>query len=166
MLDFNNIGAIEEYGFLGFGKLGDLFVNSSIIPDIKGIYMILYDNPNAPEFLITGTGGHFKGKNPNISIQALKSNWIEDTKVVYIGKAGGDDSKATLRSRLTQYFRFGQRKNVGHWGGRVIWQIKNSKELLACWMPLPGGDPRDAEAELIKEFVSKYKRRPFANLAN
>jgi hypothetical protein len=149
MFDFNDIKAIEELGFLGFIKLGDLFDNSSIIPDIKGIYMILYNDNNTPEFLITGTGGHFKGKNPNISMQALKHNWIEDTKVVYIGKAGGDDSKATLWSRLTQYFRFGQGKNVGHWGGRLIWQIKNSKELLVCWKPLPNADPRDAEAELI-----------------
>jgi hypothetical protein len=166
MFDFNDIKAIEELGFLGFIKLGDLFDNSSIIPDIKGIYMILYNDNNTPEFLITGTGGHFKGKNPNISMQALKHNWIEDTKVVYIGKAGGDDSKATLWSRLTQYFRFGQGKNVGHWGGRLIWQIKNSKELLVCWKPLPNADPRDAEAELIQKFVTVYRKRPFANLAN
>lgn len=166
MFDFNDIKAIEELGFLGFIKLGDLFDNSSIIPDIKGIYMILYNDNNTPEFLITGTGGHFKGKNPNISMQALKHNWIEDTKVVYIGKAGGDDSKATLWSRLTQYFRFGQGKNVGHWGGRLIWQIKNSKELLVCWKPLPNADPRDAEAELIQKFVTVYRKRPFTNLAN
>lgn len=103
MSDFNNIEAIKESGFLGFIKLGDLFDNSSIIPDIKGIYMILHNDPKTTEFLINGTGGHFKGKNPNISMQALKYNWIENTKVVYISKAGGDDSKATLRSRLTQY---------------------------------------------------------------
>ena len=166
MLDSNNIKAIKESGFLGFVKLQDLFDNSSIIPDIKGVYMILYYDPKPPEFLDIGTGGHFKDKNPNISMQALKNNWVEETKVVYIGKAGGDDSKATLRSRLTQYFRFGQGKNVGHWGGRLIWQIKNSKELLVCWKPLPNEDPKDAEAELIQKFVSNYKKRPFANLAN
>lgn len=64
MFDFNNMEASEGYGFLGFVKLEDLFVNSSIIPDIKLVYMILYDDPKAPEFLITDTGGHFKGKNP------------------------------------------------------------------------------------------------------
>ena len=85
MLDFNNIGAIEKYGFLGFKKLSDVFNNNSSIPDIKGIYMILYTDPNTPEFLITGTGGHFKGRNPNISMQALKYNWIEDT--IYINKS-------------------------------------------------------------------------------
>jgi hypothetical protein len=130
MFDFNDIKAIEELGFLGFIKLGDLFDNSSIIPDIKGIYMILYNDNNTPEFLITGTGGHFKGKNPNISMQALKHNWIEDTKVVYIGKAGGDDSKATLWSRLTQYFRFGQGKNVGHWGWTINMANKEFQRVI------------------------------------
>jgi len=166
MIDFNDIEAIKQNGFVGFEKLEDLFVNTSIIPDIKGVYMILYNDLNVPEFLITGTGGHFKGRNPNISMQSLKYNWVEDTKVVYIGKAGGDDSKATLRSRLTQYFRFGQGINVGHYGGRLIWQIKNSKELLVCWKPLPNDDPRNVEAEIIKEFVSFYKKRPFANLTD
>ena len=56
MFDFNDIKAIKEFGFLGFAKLQDLFDNSSIIPDIKGVYLILYNDPNTPEFLITGTG--------------------------------------------------------------------------------------------------------------
>lgn len=165
-MDFNNIGAIKESGFLGFVKLEQLFVSISLIPDIKGVYMILCINNKAPEFLDIGTGGHFKGRNPNISLSELNHNWVENTKVVYIGKAGGDDSKATLRSRLTQYFRFGQGKNVGHYGGRLIWQIKNSKELLVCWKTLPNDDPRSVEAELIRDFVTTHKKRPFANLAN
>ena len=166
MLDFNNIGATKESGFLGFVRLEQLFVNSSLIPDIKGVYLILCINNKPVEFLDIGTGGHFKGKNPNISLAELKHNWVENTKVVYIGKAGGDDSKATLRSRLTQYLRFGQGKNVGHWGGRLIWQIMNSEELLVCWKPLPNDDPRIVEAEMIKEFFTVYGKRPFANLAN
>lgn len=39
--------------------------------------------------------------------------------MVYIGKAG-----TTLRKRLNQYLKFGNRQNIGHWGGRYIWQIK------------------------------------------
>jgi hypothetical protein len=128
--------------------------------------MILYCESDSPQFLPIGTGGFFKGRDPNISIQVLKQHWVENTCVIYIGKAGGEDSKSTLRSRLTQYFRFGQGKNVGHYGGRLIWQIKNSKELLVCWKPLPNEEPRMVEAELIRSFIKVYNRRPFANLAN
>jgi hypothetical protein len=166
MVDFEHLSIFQKEGFEGFLKLDDLLFNCSPIPAIKGVYMILWINKKPPEFLAIGTGGHFKRRDPNISMAELKHNWVENTQVVYIGKAGGDDSKATLRSRLTQYFRFGQGKNVGHYGGRLIWQIKNCKELLVCWKPLPNDDPRSVEAELIREFVSTYKKRPFANLAN
>lgn len=58
------------------------------------------------------TGGFFKGKNPNVSIQELNSNWIDGEHIVYIGKA------TELCRRLRQYMSFGQGKNIGHWGGR------------------------------------------------
>lgn len=72
-----------------------------------------------PEFLSHGTGGFFKGKDPNVSITELETNWVENTCVVYIGKAG-----TTLQKRLNQYLKFGNGQNIGHWGGRYIWQIK------------------------------------------
>lgn len=116
--------------------------------------------------MTVGTGGHFKGKNPNVSVSELKANWVDNTIIVYIGKAGKDGSNATLHSRLRQYFGFGQGKNVGHWGGRLIWQLKNSADLVVCWKALPTADPRTVEADLIQDFVSKFSNRPFANLAD
>ena len=143
----------------------ELFVDSSSIPQIKGIYMVL--NPTKKgKFLAVGTGGHFKGKNPNISISELKENWVDDTIVVYIGKAGNEGSSATLKSRLRQYFGFGQGKNIGHWGGRLIWQLENSADLIVCWKALPTEDPRSVESAFIQEYVTRFSKRPFANLAN
>lgn len=164
-MDFKDIGEIKKAGFKGFITIRELFVDSSVIPRIKGIYLVL-SLTKKRDFLIVGTGGHFKGKNPNVSISELNSNWIDHTIVVYIGKAGSDGSRATLQSRLRQYFGFGQGKNVGHWGGRLIWQLKNSADLIVCWKELPTGNPRTVEAELIQDFVSKFSKRPFANLAD
>ena len=164
-MDFKDIGEIKKAGFKGFIRIRELFVDSSVIPRIKGIYLVLNLTKNR-DFLIVGTGGHFKGKNPNVSISELNSNWVDHTIVVYIGKAGSDGNRATLQSRLRQYFGFGQGKNVGHWGGRLIWQLKNSADLIVCWKELPTGNPRTAEAELIQDFVSKFSKRPFANLAD
>ena len=62
--------------------------------------------------------------------------------------------------------RFGQGKNIGHYGGRLIWQLKHSGDLVICWKGLPTEDPRKVEVKLIQEFVSKYSNRPFANLVN
>lgn len=164
-MNFKDIEQIKKAGFTGFKTMKELFADSSAIPKIKGVYLVL--NPTKKgEFLTVGTGGHFKGKNPNVSVSELEANWVDDTIVVYIGKAGKDGSSATLQSRLRQYFGFGQGKNVGHWGGRFIWQLKNSADLVVCWKALPTTDPRTVEADLIQDFVSKFSQRPFANLAN
>jgi hypothetical protein len=164
-MNFNNIDEIKKEGFVGFKKIKDLYFNPSVIPDTKGVYLILKPDKK-PNFLQIGTGGHFKGKNPNVSIEELKSNWVPDTIVIYIGKAGKEGSNATLRSRLKQYLKFGQGKNVGHWGGRLIWQLKDSNNLIVCWKPLPKKDPRKVEMELIQNFITTYSKRPFANLTN
>ena len=165
-MNFNNIDDIKKAGFVGFKTMQELFVDSSQLPAIKGVYLVLNLDKKIPSYLQIGTGGHFKGKNPNVSIQELKNNWVDKTIIVYIGKAGSDTSSATLKSRLRQYFGFGQGKNIGHWGGRLIWQLASSKNLVVCWKPLPNEDPRAFEGQLIKDFVTQFGNRPFANLAD
>jgi hypothetical protein len=165
-MTFNDLDEIKNASFIGFKTMKELFNDSSILPSCKGIYLVLYLDKLPPQFLITGSGGHFKGKNPNVSVNYLKDNWINNTIIVYIGKAGNDGGSATLKSRLRQYFSFGQGKNIGHWGGRLIWQLKNHKDLIVCWKALPEHDPRTVEAGLIQQFITKFGKRPFANLAD
>lgn len=166
MIDFTNTTTIEEAGFSGFITIESLMRDSAPIPKQKGVYLVLRLDTNACDFLDIGTGGHFKGKNPNVLLSDLQSNWVNDACVVYIGKAGAENSKATLHSRLGQYLKFGQGRNIGHWGGRLIWQLKDSPQLVVCWKALPNDDPRTVEKELIKDFVRQYGKRPFANLAD
>lgn len=156
-MTFNDIEELKKEGFTGFKKMRDLFLDSSTIPDSNGVYLVLNDDNKPGDFLTVGSGGHFKGKNPNVPLTELKANWVLNTKVVYIGKA------TSLKSRLRQYFGFGQGKNIGHYGGRLVWQLKYSSELVVCWKAL-STDPREHEAELIRQFVSIYGCRPFANL--
>ncbi len=156
-MNFNDIEEFKKAGFTGFLKMSDLFRDSSILPPGSGVYLVLNMDERPGEFLQVGTGGYFKGKNPNVPISELEANWVPNTKVIYIGKA------SSLRSRLRQYFGFGQGKNVGHYGGRYIWQLMYSHDLVVCWK-LTSTDPREVEADLIRKFVSIYGRRPFANL--
>jgi hypothetical protein len=163
---FNNIEDIKKAGFVGFKTMQELFIDSSQLPSTKGVYLILNLEKKMPAYLTVGTGGRFKGKNPNVSLQRLKSNWIDKAIVVYIGKVGSQGGTATLKSRLKQYFSFGQGKNIGHWGGRLIWQLASSNNLIVCWKSLPDDDPRIFEKKLIKDFGSQFGNRPFANLAD
>lgn len=164
-LTYKIMDELKSNGFMGFKKMSELFNDCSCIPKVRGIYFVLYLEKSAPEFLDVGTGGYFKAKDPNISIEELKTNWVDDTIVIYIGKAGGEGGNATLNSRLRQYLRFGKGSPAGHYGGRLIWQIKGSKDLVVCWKELPEDDPDSIETKMISSFKSLFGKRPFANLA-
>jgi len=165
-MNIDSLESIKQSGFLGFKKIRDLKNDPSLIPGVMGVYLVLRPDNSPVEFVKTGTGGFFKGKDPNVSVDELKNNWIEEAQIVYIGKAGGLNSKATLNSRLKQYLDFGQGQKVGHWGGRYIWQIKNINDYLVCWKTLPNEEPGQIESELLSQFHKQFNSLPFANLRN
>ena len=165
IINFNNLSEIKQAGFEGFKTKQELFTDASCIPKIKGVYIVIHPNCK-PSYLQIGTGGFFKRKNPNISIESLQKNWVDKANIIYIGKAGANNGNATLHSRLNQYLKFGQGKNIGHWGGRLIWQLKNSSALIVCWKKLPTEEPREVEAALIQSFIKQFGKRPFANLVD
>ena len=158
-IEFRTIEDLKNAGFKGFEKVKDLKEKHSTIPETMGVYMVVRNSSDQPAFLKIGSGGFFKGKNPNVPIDELKRNWVEDTCVVYIGKA------TSLRDRLKLYIRFGSGKPAAHYGGRYIWQLKDHDDLLFCWKTLEDKDPEQYESELIEAFRNIYGERPFANLA-
>ena len=163
-MNFNSRRDIEKKGFSGFKTAKELRLEKNVIPKTRGVYLVIDPNYKKPKFLKTGVGGFFKGKDPNVPIRELKANIVTNSQVVYIGKAGSPTNKATLHSRLDQYLRFGQKKKVGHWGGRYIWQLRKHKELIFCWKKTPNEDPREIEKELLSLFITSFNKRPFANL--
>jgi len=167
MLNFENdiLDELKHNGFKGFKTVSELVEKKyADIPRTRGVYVLL-SHTDCPEYVVPGVGGFHKGTDPNVTIATLEENWIRNARVLYIGKAGGENVGATLHSRLRQYFQFGQGKNVGHKGGRYIWQLKGCYNIVVCWKELPNGDPRREERKLIEEFVTRYGRWPFANLA-
>ena len=161
-MKFKTINDLMGAGFVGFVSVAKLWGGAAkAIPFEKGVYMVVRPVKERPKFLEVGTGGYFKGKNPNVTISELEANWVEDTCVIYIGKAN------FLCKRIGQYLRFGRGKSIGHWGGRLIWQLNDADELLFCWKELQeDDDPNAVETSLIEEFKSQYMNcRPFANLA-
>lgn len=151
-----------NYGeFEGFKTIQELMdSNCTEVPSKKGVYMILRKSKEQPGFLEKGSGGFFKEKDPNVSIKELKNNWIDNEPILYIGQ-----TNATLQKRLRQYMQFGQGKKVGHWGGRYIWQLKDSKELIVCWAILDSEDPKEKERQMIQSFKEEHNNKfPFANL--
>jgi hypothetical protein len=141
-----------------------LWEDYAAIPTVQGVYLILKPSEDYPTFLEKGAGGFFKQRDPNLPVAQLAARWIPSCKVLYVGKAGGASSGATLRSRLRQYLDFGQGKPVGDYGGRLIWQLKHHPELMVAWKVLAAGDPRAEERQINEAIVGYYSRLPFANL--
>lgn len=137
------------------------------IPRTKGVYVVVYNSANSPTFLSKGSGGFFKKKDSNVLIERLKQKWIEfksgDDNIVYIGKAGGGETKETLKRRVKAYIRFGSGKSTPHRGGRYIWQIASPDSLKIYWREV--NDPIIEEKKMLLEFRDKHSNRlPFANL--
>ena len=162
----HSIDSIRSAGWEGFLTIDVLRrTKLAAVPEQQGVYLVLRPEPHAPIFLERSPAGHFKGKDPTVPVDKLKSNWIEGALVLYIGKAGKDGQEATLRSRLGQYLAFGAGSPSAHRGGRFIWQLAGTDSLLVCWKVLPNEDPREVERGLTAAFRKDHGgRRPFANL--
>lgn len=142
-------------GFIAIEKLKD---DRSMVPQKPGVYFVLRLCETEPKFLEIGTGGFFKQKNPNVPIEKLKNKWLECEPILYVGKA------ENLNNRLSLYMKFGQHQNVGHWGGRYIWQLADANDLIVCWKVLNNVNPRNYEKDFLEKFYEIKGKLPFANL--
>ena len=167
---FNSVELLKSKGFVGFYSIKDLQYYRGFVSKERGVYMVLYKGDNRPSFLIKGTGGCFKGRDKNVPISVLEEKWVNDTIIIYIGQAGGIRngkwSEATLNDRIDAYIRYGMGEDIGHEGGRYIWQIENNEKLELCWKILPNkmANPEEVECDMILNFKSIYGRFPFANI--
>jgi hypothetical protein len=153
---------LTDRGFCGFVPFSQL--NQVGVPLDAGIYVVMRPDVSDPEFLPQSPAGHFKGRDPSVSRDALADAWVGEAVLLYVGKATkGKTGRRGLRKRLDEYRRHGAGEAVGHWGGRCIWQLADSDSLLVGWLPTPARDPGEAEAQLITEFIGIYGKRPFAN---
>jgi hypothetical protein len=148
--------ALERQGFQGWLSFKRLADELPTVSREGGVYVV-QGRGSAPAFLDANPGGRFKGRDPTVSREALEANWVEGAEVVYIGKAD------QLQRRLREFMRFGAGTPVGHWGGRLIWQLARSNELLIAWRETPGAVPKVVESEMIDAFRNVYGKPPFAN---
>jgi len=147
--------ALEREGFVGWRSFATL--RESPCPTTGGVYVVVKEGGEPEGFAERSCGGWFKGKDPSVGVEALAANWVAEADVVYIGKADN------LRRRLIQFADFGAGKPVGHWGGRLVWQMLAPDSLRVGWRETPGRVPLEVEAELIAQFRAAYGKPPFAN---
>jgi len=167
---YTNIESLRADRFTGFVSIRELRARKlAPVPGGSGdvgVYVVLRTEIGVPSFLEASSGGCFKGRDPNVALDELRAKWVPNSQIIYIGKAGGTNKSATLRSRLRQYLDFGAGRAVGHWGGRYIWHLPDSQNLVICWKLTPDAVPRAVEQQMIQEFTTAFGARPFANLSH
>jgi hypothetical protein len=146
---------LEKAGFTGWLPFAE--IRRSACPTSGGVYVVIHDAESPVIFAQRSCGGWFKGQDPTVTSDTLNANWVDGAEVVYIGKAN------QLRRRLMQYADFGAGKPVGHWGGRLIWQLSTSDRLLVGWKETFDRIPVEVESELIASFRQAHGKPPFAN---
>ena len=165
MIDFTGIENLKKNGFIGFKTVNELWFNRKDIPKEMGVYCVINPDSNQPQFINPGVCKPHKGENPNVSIETLQKKYINDTQIIYIGKAGSSDFATGLRKRVGVYLGCSKPGNTScsHAGGRYIWQLKNYKDLIFCWKTTKE-EPRDVERKMLSEFSLQFGDLPFANL--
>lgn len=153
---------LEKAGFTGFVTFADLRESwLDYVPKTGGVYAVVRESDQPPSYLANNPGGRFKGRDPTVAVSTLDTKWVELCPVVYLGK--GDN----LQRRLGQYARFGAGDPIGHWGGRYIWQLSDSPELLVAWKRCEEGQTAaELEGEIVARFKERYGCLPFANIAD
>ena len=105
-MKFNTIDDLKAAGFEGFIPVAQLQADSTAIPRTAGVYMVVYTGENIPEFLSRGTGGFFKGKDPNVSITELETNWVENSgNLLLCWKPTPDEDPETVETALIARFK-------------------------------------------------------------
>jgi hypothetical protein len=139
-------------------------VDTTVIPQVPGVYVVVYPGQSRPAFLTQNIAGHFKGKDPTVELITLSVKWVDGAKVIYVGKADARRRGGGLRERIREFQRYGAGEPVGHSGGAYVWQLAESANLLIAWRATgPGERPATVEVELIDAFYQVHDALPFAN---
>jgi len=152
--------ALTQAGFVGWQPWSACPEALEVIDrQAGGVYVVYHSGLTAPTYLDRSPAGTFRG-DPSVPRGALTANWVPGARVVYIGKA----NHGRLRKRLQEFVDFGRGGKRRHWGGRLIWQLDLSGELLVAWRVVPRETvPKSVESQMIAAFRADWGKAPFAN---
>ncbi|MFC6695860.1 GNAT family N-acetyltransferase [Nocardioides daphniae] len=150
-------------GFTGWIRISDL--PRADVPSGAGVYVVVRENTLPPRFRATNPGGRASEKDPTVPVAELREAWVDGAEVLFVGRATrGVGKRQGLAKRLAELRRFGLGQTGNHWGGRYVWQLADSDDLLVAWKETGEADPEEVAAQLLARFEVDHGQLPFANL--
>ena len=72
--------SLRKRGFDGFLTVAQLRASRlREVPGQPGVYAFLRESKDSPVFLARSVGGHFKGKDPTVSVGTLERAWMPES---------------------------------------------------------------------------------------
>lgn len=149
---------LEASGFAGWFPVSEVSADDANVPVAPGIYVVFSQRRGPGEFLSTNPAGWHKDQDPTVPSTLLEERWIDDAGVLFLGHTDN------LSKRLTQLRRFSAGEPVGHYGGRLLWQVAFSGEFLVAWKETAADDLAEEKKDFVRSFKSTFGRQPFANI--
>jgi hypothetical protein len=158
---FESAASLRAAGFDGLVAIADLRRSGSLeVPVENGVYVVLRLSPEAPAFMERSAGGHYRGVDPSLKIEALTERWVPGAIVLFIGCAAGTGVRGKLQQRIKRYVRFGQGAAIASGGGDLAFQLRDHSRLAVAWKPT--ADAELEQARLQYAFTERYGAPPFA----
>jgi hypothetical protein len=148
---------LQVHGFQGWIPLLD-FPDFGCKPQKSGVYAVVYEAEAPVAWPSKSCGGWHKGRDPTVVPDQLMANWVSGSDIVYFGM-----TDRPLAKRINEFAKFGAGQAVGHYGGRLVWQLPEIRKLKVGWLERGDWVPRLMEGQLIAEFRRTYGKPPFAN---
>jgi hypothetical protein len=143
------------FGRHGLRPNGPVAWNELIPCDLAGVYAVtMSPDPTSVELF----------QAPIQLPRGLCERW-PGSSILYIGKAGGQGRKSTLRKRINQFYRHHYGAPSPHRGGQDVLLVQRYQPLWVYWSPTLE-EPRLKERKMIEDFVAAFGHKPFANRQN
>ena len=158
-----SIADLKGYGFIGFVPFRTW--TKRLVLDVdgrdsEGVYVIARESVELPAFI---EERHHKPRPIVRTAQEAAARWVDGEQVLYFGKAPLRKRPKGLANRLAEYHAHGFGSGAQHYGGKLIWQLANTDELIVGWKGLGAGESAAIESGLIKGFALLHGVQPYAN---